>query len=348
MTAKTVDFSSSSKQSKSKTAKYVKSKACGYYYTTNAKRIKYDKKAKKMLNMIPNSDNTTNFWFDRFYSIYPYQELTNLIQYVFFVRADCNILTGTGTKAKLNSQMSSDPFYIYMYKRYLRVLECLTDNFNSSHDFMPFLVGRTESLQLPDYTLKSNKIMQPYTGLGIPYASHGLESTSGGTFEVSFREASDLRVQYFFYAWLKYIDGVTRNIYSPKNKYINKNKFDYCTSVYLITCEPDGESIVHWSKYTGAFPTNAPISELSFNLRSGSVPNKPSFTFEYFKAEHFNPYILQDFNKNAHVTDKSKITRLKMYDSDALSTGYAPAGSPFIYREKKSNIFKLYWKARTD
>lgn len=336
-----------SNSSKSSTSSYVRAKTCGWYYANTAKRVAYDEHAKRLVNLIPLSDKTTNFWFDRFYSIYPQEELSSLVQYVFFVRPDCNILSGNGTKAKLVSQMKTDPFYTYMYKKYLRVLECLTDNFISSHDFMPFLVGRTESLQIPDYTLKSNKIMQPYTGLGIPYASHGLESTSGGTFEVTFREARDLRVQYFFYAWLKYIDGVTRNIYSAKSKYINANKIDYCTSVYLITCEPDGETIVHWSKYTGAFPTNAPLSELSFNLRSGSVPNKPSYTFEYYKAEHFNPYILQDFNTNSHVTDKSNITRLKMYRKDALGTGYAPAGAPFIYRDKKTNTFKLYWKPRT-
>lgn len=334
-------------KSKSKTSKYVKQKTCGWYYNTSAKRIAFDKKAKKLVNMIPNSKNTTNFWFDRFYSIYPDEELSGLIQYVFFVRPNCNFLTGNGKKAKLTSRMKKDPFYVYMYKNYFRILESLTDNFSTSHDFVPFLVGRTESLQVPDYTLKTGKLVQPCTGLGIPYAYTGLESTSGGTFDVTFREANDLRVNLFFYAWLKYIDGVSRNIYSPQKKFINQNKYDYCTSVYLITCKPNGEDIVHWAKYTGAFPTNTPLSELSFNLRSGNVPNKPSFTFEYFKAEHFNLYILEDFNKNAHITNKKKIKRKEMYNPSSLGTGYAPAGAPFIYRAKKSNTFKLYWKAQT-
>lgn len=350
---------------------------------------KIDKKMKYAMNMsYGNSAGNLAKYFDRLYSIYPNQEIDNICQYVFIVRPDLNIYkSGTTELLKLsskqikagyyqNSSPANDALFKYMRSKHPNMLRSLTSGFSTSHDFIPFLVGRTESLQIPDYSLKTYKLNQPYTGYNLPYASNALESTTGGQFEIVFREDIEYRVHKLFQTWLYYIDGVTRNKFGPKNEYIRENKIDYACSVYCITCKQDAESIIYWTKYTGAFPTNVPNSDLSFNLR-GTPNNKVSISFEYFRQEALDPYILVDFNKNAGVTNGNKTGYIPIYSTDTLKslgmsdyrtaerkkmdrkldgsrvqynannhavlgTGNGLVGAPFIC--KVNNQYKLRWK----
>lgn len=306
------------------------------------------------MRMKNRSDN--QLYFDRLYSVYPDKELDNICQYVFFVRPDTNIFDESSSD-KLSSACAKNAFMRYMKATYPKILLQLSSNLTPNNDFMPYLVGRTESLQIPDYSIKNYSLNQPYTNLLIPYAGHGLESMTGGTFDVSFREDNEFRIHKLFQAWLTYINGVVRNTMVPKYKHISQNKIDYATSVYCITCAADGKTILYWSKYTGAFPTTVPNSDLSFNLR-GSVPNKLNIPFSYFLCESMEPYILADFNKNARMETPTS-EGAPIYNEDVAGTGYGLTGSPYIYRaafgsDKKPNFintsmpYMLGWKDSND
>lgn len=300
------------------------------YYTT--KHAKIDKKMKFNMNMSwGKSYGNTATNFDRLYSVYPEKEIDNICQYVFMVRPDLNILKDEDTLVSYTSKQintgyypasspSKDQFFKYMLKKYPMMLRSLSGNrFPGDHDFIPYLVGRTETMQIPDFSIKSFKFTQPYTNFNMPYAGNASESYTGGSFDITFREDNEYRIHKLFQAWLYYIDGVTRNKFGPKLTHIRDNEYDYATSIYCITCAADGESILHWTKYTGCYPTSVPNSDLSFNLRG--VPNKQiTIPFDYFLQESLDPYILIDFNKNAHVV------------SNANSVGYIP-----VYRSKTLN-----------
>lgn len=355
-------------------------------YLNTTRNEKNDARMRHDMNMIYDKKSHTELYFDRLYSIYPDLELENVCQYVFIVRPDANIIK-PNTKNKLvevtsaqkkkgvasNSSCANDQLMRYMNKNHNNILRHLTSELTEHNDFMPYLVGRTESLQIPDLSVKNYYITQPFTGLSLPYAGHVLESMSGGggTFDITFREDAEFKVHKLFQTWLHYIDGVTRNMFSPMDNHIANNIIDYATSVYCITCKPDAETIIYWTKYTGAFPINNPNSDTSFNLR-GSVNNRVSISFAYFLAEALDPLILVDFNKNAHVdsTDKGLKKRVKdsipiysesklgdysfVFDKAVssamkkeyavLGTGYGLVGSPFIYRNGDTGEYKLGWK----
>lgn len=296
------------------------------------KHKKADKLMRFNLNMTyGDTYGNTAKYFDRLYSIYPNEEIDNVCQYVFIVRPDLNILSSPNDLISIsqsemnkkgylqNSSPSNDPLFKYMLQKYPNILRSLTTYLEGGdHDFIPFLVGRTESLQIPNYSIKSYTINQPYTSFQLPYASHALASQTGGDFTIDFREDKEYRVHKLFQTWVYYIDAVTRNIFSPKMKHIIHNKLDYACSVYCITCLQDAETIVHWAKYTGAFPTEVPNSDISFNLR-GTPNNKVSIPFAYFHQEALNPYILLDFNKNSHVRKPDKTPYIPIYRSDTLN-----------------------------
>lgn len=267
--------------------------------------------------------------FDRLYSIYPDYEMTNLIQYIFLVRPDLNISDAVDGSSYFKMMKSTNP----------SLLNMLTHGFSYQHDFIPMLVGRTESLQIPDLSIKTYNLDQPYTGFRLPYAGTSIESRTGGSFDITFRETIDLRIHKFFQAWLNYINDISYGLYDPKDKYIRENKMDYATSVYQIVCLPDAETIVWWSKYTGCIPKNVANSDFSFNLR-GNVDSKTSVQFDYFMHEAHEAESLADFAENS--VNGSRYTPL--YNGNTLSAGNGLVGAPFI--EAWHGLLKLRWSPK--
>jgi len=316
------------------------------YIDSSSKNKEFDRQMRLDLNMQMEATNKNQTYFDRLYSIYPEIELDNICQYIFLIRPDLNLYKdASGTI--LSASCSKNPLMRYMHATHPKILKQLSTALTTHNDFMPYLVGRTEALQIPDYTVKNYSINQPFTNLQIPYGGHALESMTGGTFDLTLREDNNFLMHKLFQVWLTYIDGVSRNLFVPKKTYIKDNKIDYATSAYCITCAADAQTILYWSKYTGAFPTTNPNSDLSFNLR-GAVPTKINIPFNYFLCESLDPFLLADFNQNAHVLTSAQTTNAaNSYDDGIVGMGYGLVGSPFIYRPKKTGPYKLGWKKKT-
>ena len=94
------------------------------------------------------------------------------------------------------------------------------------------------------------------------------------------------------------MDGVMRDKFTPKDKYIIYNCFDYATSIYDIQVDETGENVIWWTKYTGCFPYQVPLSDLSFNKGSDPDP-KCSISFKYYMCEPVSIASLIDFNYNS-------------------------------------------------
>lgn len=329
--------------------------------------------------------------FDRFYSVDLNKEGPSGRHYVFFCRPDLNLIDPI-TASRLNSEngVSEDPFYQYLADYYPQIISSLTAEFrinatgsrivntvlamagsglgNSKYDvasglpihaFIPFLTGRVESIQLPDYTIKTEELRQPLTKYSFPYATSAIESQTGGDFEVTFRDDKYFSIRKLFYAWIYYMDGVMRNKFSPKDKYINYNCIDYATSIYDILVDDTGENIMWWSKYTGCIPTSVPISDLSFNR--GSAPdNKVSIPFKYFHYEPLSYAALMDFNYNSlgyrYMRTSPTTTRsfaltpslsfASTYNTNPANNCFLGSnfvGRPAIYMDTKTGGLKLKW-----
>lgn len=284
--------------------------------------------------------------FDRLYSIYTDIELQSLRQWVFFVRPECNIVNEYNPTV-ISNNCRNDRFMQYMVQAHNVVSRQLTMELTSNHDFMTFPLGRIESMQIPDLSIKNSTISQPYTNLLMPYGGNAWESKTGGTFDVTFREDSELRIHRLIQLWVHYIDCVSRGEFAPKDKYVRFNKIDYASSVYYVICAPNGEDILWWSKYTGVFPTSVPNSDLGFNLR-GEVDNKVSVPFVYYYHESLNPDIMADFNRNAK-TEYGNYTYQPFYteSDESLGSGNGIVGAPFISGNMVSG-YKLRWKSASE
>jgi hypothetical protein len=302
--------------------------------------------------------------FNRYFKIFPSDEMGNLISYVFIVRPDCNLddaIAKDGYFHALSQQRNSP----------LIGLEQQREGLNITHHFIPFLVDRTLNFQVPDINLKTYDFEQPFSTYRTTYAGNTNESMSGSSFEIQFRENAELDITNFFNAWVKYISGVTTNRFIAKRKYIEAPLtqgtavFDYATSIYFIRTKADGSEIVFYHKQVGVFPTTIPISNWSYSGPSGTVDNTIGVSFSGGYPESFNPYLLAEFNYNAGVTtvdtstykysvpdDSSKESIIfrnsggNMYSREGSYDYENPiAGVPFITCDHSKGKFYLRWAA---
>ena len=315
---------------------------------------------RKSINIETQSDNESNNrgdffydYFDRWYSVHPDYELVNLCHYVFMTKPDLNLITSSGT---LTTVCENVPYFRMINHQSPHIMRslCQTKSAKSGTTFIPMLVSRTHALQIPDYSINSNNLSQPYSGYLLPYASHAIASTTGGEFDITFREFADLSIHKLFNTWIYYIDGVTRNKWTPKIEYIDNDYgivCDYMVSVYDIICAPDASTILFMVKYTGCLPLTAPNSNLSFNLGGGGQDHDLSIPFKYFHCEVLNPEILTDFNINAGIdifTDNVSYPTASPAVPNGIfdyctSSGFVKR--PFIVYNSNDKMYKLKWQA---
>jgi len=330
--------------------------------------------------------------FDRWYTPDLTKDEVSGRHYVFFCRPDLYLVESSGGASyKLNTKngIAKDQFFRYLGKYYPQIITSLCAEFaNSStmqkttqsaatgsgygnsqledgtkdkngakltiHSLIPYLTGRVESLQLPDYQIKNYNLTQPYTKYSIPYASSAIESQTGGTFDITFRDDGEFSIRKFFFAWIYYMDGVMRNRFYPKDKYLKYNCFDYATCIYDIMVDATGENIIWWTKYVGCFPLSVPISDLSFNR--GSAPEqKCSIPWAYYLCEPLNLMSLIDLNFNSlgYIYMKGAangrwgnppVSTIPVYNTDGnsfLNRGFV--GRPVVFIDEERRILQLKW-----
>lgn len=305
-------------------------------------------------------DNTENMSlyqnFNRSYNVFPNEEMETFYHYIFFVRPNCNLVSGLPGESDMVAD-NIDSYTREMFLYHNIVYRSLTTSLSTYHNFIPWLVGRTESIQIPDRTIKNYTISQPYTNYLMPYAGTSTESETGGTFDVVFREDRQLRVHRLIDLWIYYMDKVAKGIFKPSRSGSIKQKpikFDYMSSVYHFVCRPDGETVVWFDKYTGVFPLSSPNSDLSWNLHGGNIDNKVTIPFAYFHHEANNPDILIDFNTNISIYDYGRSVPWSYTRTNSKGNFYGTknvpqtyggqVGVPFILMTNNGYTIKLKWQ----
>ena len=312
--------------------------------------------------------------FDRFYSVDTERENPSGRHYIFILRPDLYLIEpGTATDPVIQlcqeSNVAQDPYFTYLARTHPEIVASLTGDFAglggatltteaatasgignamtsdgttingvslAIHTFIPYLTSRIESLQLPDYTIDTNILVQPYTKYSIPYSLSAIKSTTGGNFDIVFREDRYYSLHKLFYAWLYYQNNVARNVFKPKKKYLQYNTIDYATSIYDFLVDETGEDVIYWSKYTGCIPTGCPMSDLGYN-RDGAGEKNISIPFQYFYCEHLDLNTIRDFQYNSlgytfMKTCQNQFTPCSFSDTEPIYNAIDHYGAAFTGR----------------
>lgn len=296
-------------------------------------------KAKYNLNLeISRKDWFVNF--NRYRLCHPDSELIGSVPYVFFTRPDLNL----SEKLSGISLSALAPFLYNMMKQHPTLTYSLTKRYSGQHSFLPLLCNKARTIDIQDEQIKTREVGETLTGYKIAYAFHNIESITANTVSISFVDDEQLSVYLLFKIWEEYMAGVSRGILYPRQTYIRTKQLDYAISIYYFLCAPDGESILFWSKFTGAFPTNIPSS--NFSMSDGDKVKHPvhSITWQYAEKRDYNPLHLAEFNQ---LSD-SNYQYIKPYSPDLFRTAPTLQGAPFVDTNTGGKLFKLRFRQRIE
>ena len=111
-----------------------------------------------------------------------------------------------------------------------------------------------------DEYINTDTYGKTYTGYKVTYGKHDVESKTAGTIDINFNDDAGFHIYQLIRLWVKYISGVYRGEFSPRNDDVFNKVLDYTGAIYYIITAEDGETILFWSKYYGVFPSTIPAS----------------------------------------------------------------------------------------
>lgn len=172
------------------------------------------------------------------------------------------------------------------------IMENLTHSYGSY--FSSIISKKAISVSYPDIGSNSEEILSTIdrSMYKLPITETG---HSGGNFQISFRENEAMDVLRMISVWHKYIHAITRGNISPSIYSVKYSIIDYKASLYIIHLKPDFKTITMWSKYTGIYPNNVPLSAMSEDITSVSDVTL-NVDFSYDKFEWMNEDILRELN----------------------------------------------------
>ena len=281
---------------------------------------------------------------NRFKTPMPDYALSKTTAYVFFTRPTLNLFDDTGGM-NLRNEIAQDPLFSYMFAENADAVRSLSSRLSSEHGFNPFLSNTAESFELQDDVIKTIEHGETYTGWKNVYARNTIESNSAGQISISFTDDRRLTVYKMHKLWLEYMTKIQKGIFTSTRTAIQQKVLDYACSIYYFLCSGDGESILMWSKYIGAFPLNAPSSAYSWT--KGSAVANPKFNINYMYAmkEDMNPIALSEFNYLTKDMDKGSY--IPIYSPLEGKVMPSMAGMPYIETEEgyaDNLIYKLRFR----
>ena len=225
----------------------------------------------------------------------PYNIVEGVTEYDFFTKPDINILNA----GNLSDDCQKIPYFNYLWNCGYRdtVLENLDySNSDKSCPFVRILSNRrTSNIDIPDISVDDYETAQNMYGTKVYYPKSSLQSDENSEFTVEFEDTRFLDIYNYFKAWDYFRRLKWLGLVSPSEKNIfNKILSDHI-SVYKFLIDNDGETIIHYSKWTGVYPKS--ISRSAFSEIQSSGPLKITVGFKssgWF--EDMSPNILTDFN----------------------------------------------------
>ena len=252
----------------------------------------------------------------------PFNHVQGAREYVFFTKPDLPILRyndgspdDQSKSGWLSAEASQIPYFNWLYSHgYLyTVLEnlCYGASDGSSGRSCPFVRilsnRKTSNIDIPDIAVDELETAQNMFGSRILYPKSSISSDENIDFSVEFEDTRYLEIYNYFKTYDIARQLSWLGLLPPKKSYIiNKILYSHM-SIFRFLVDDDGETILHFSKFTGVFPKS--ISRSSFSEIPQSGPLKVTIGFKlsgFF--EDMEPNILSDFNSLISLWKKGSMT----------------------------------------
>lgn len=289
-------------------------------------------------------------WYTKF-SRFGYFEIynTNSItrEYIFFTKMDLHLFEPN--TQNLSTELQNIPFFVNCYNNYRDVMNQLqwSSRHNSqSGPFCNLLTNAAKSkIDLSDMSIDKLETAANTDGVRLEYPLANVTSSNLQDFTIEFEDTIYLEVYMFFRIWYEYEVLKADGLVTPPTKDYTFNKILHDQmSAYKITVGEDGETIIHWAKLWGVYPTTIPRSAFS-DLSDGN-PIRFSVTFNAQWVEDMEPTILSDFNTLVIPQLKKFKDPIPLIDSKTGLVNGQWCNVPYIVSAMRNNrqVYKLLWR----
>ena len=270
------------------------------------------------LNFLRYRNEFTNYYRDRRPTSDP---LVTGYQYTFFTAPELSLDTNDSKYREIvaNNRSILNISGLTIYN------QDIIDMLSGKYPFMPVFTNRCASSITSDESLTTIDYGETFNKYKLVIGTTTKDSKIGGSFTLNLHEDSDLIMLKLHKLWVEYIDRCFMGDVIPISSASSasdllsnsKRTIDYVVSIFQFSTLPDGETLSHWCRYVGVFPTKIPYGE--FTVEDGSFDIKKTLPFEYNFSykEDLSIYTLNDFNlissgEDLSVSKKSSYTGAKI------------------------------------
>ena len=279
--------------------------------------------------------------FSRFGFFDPYTVNTITREYLFFTKMDLHLFNGNS----LNPEIANNAFFANAYKTNRETMIQLQKNaIKNSNPFCNLLTNTvTSRLDIGDISVETVESAANINGTKLEYPMATLQGNTSD-YMLEFEDNKFLDVYMFFRIWYEYeLEKQGGNITPPDRLYtLNKVIHDQMACFKIVVGE-DFETIIHYTKIWGMFPTSVPRATFS-DLPDG--PIKISVNFKGQFIEDMDPLILTDFNKVVEQTKNKYTNDISIYNTtDDLANGvwcHIPYIKSYMINDRQ--VYKLKWR----
>ena len=226
----------------------------------------------------------------------------NGFSHIFFVKPDLNLtqnavaamdMTGNPMLGDIITNLNYDNNELLPY---WNDFPAIAADYSRSNSFISYLLSNMmENLPVTDLTLDTKDAYENLKGFRMPYGLTHYKNTWAGEISLAFKDTKTLLINNIIQTWVKYISIMKEGIAECAPKRHNYGYLDYAGAIYGFITEPDGQTITHWFRYTGVFPTTVPLSTISTSRQSQDIPEfSVNFKYAFYESNDVN--ILKDFN----------------------------------------------------
>lgn len=284
--------------------------------------------------------------FSRFGYLDPYYTSTVTREYVFFTKMDLHLFEpNTQT---LNPEIANNPFFINCYNNHRDSMNQLQLSTSYVTDYSPFCNMLSNSiisrLDLQDISIDSIETAANISGIKMEYPLATTTSNNLYEFSLEFEDTKFLDVYMIFRIWYEYELLKKQGLVTPpKQSYIVNKILHDQMSAYKIVLGEDFETIIHWTKFWGVYPTNIPRSTFG-DMANESIKIPMSFKCQF--VEDMDPNILSDFNALVSTQLTKYKTDIPMYNKGKSMINGKWCNVPYIKQDTLNNrkVYKLKWR----
>lgn len=179
---------------------------------------------------------------------------------------------------------------------------------------IPLFTNRALSAVMSDEVMATLDYSETWNRYKIVLGTTAKDSRISGTFTINYLEDTHITIMKMHRLWIEYIekafmgDAISGGILLDTDMLSNARRtIDYMSSVYQFAVQPDGETIIHWCRYTGCFPTKVPWGELTSEDGSIDIKKTVPIEYQFSYKEDMSMHVLRDFNLLAG-SDLSNVT----------------------------------------